>query len=104
MANPEIHINDIGTVFELTVKDSANAIVDLSTATVLNITFKKSDDTIVTKTASLVTDGTDGKMQYITVAGDLDLVGLWKIQGDITSPSWTGTTNIDTFTVYPNLV
>ena len=30
--------------------------------------------------ASFTTDGTDGKLQYATVDGDIDVAGIWKIQ------------------------
>lgn len=103
MAPNEIHKNDIGTVFEVTVKDGTD-IVDLSSATELELLFLKPNGTKLTKTASLVSDGTDGKMQYTTVSGDLNASGTWKLQGHVVFGS-TGEWHSDTivFEVYDNL-
>lgn len=104
MAANEIHIGDIGTIFELTLMDDV-VVVDISTATVLSIHFAKPDATTVTVTASLVTDGTDGKIQYITPdANFLDQTGGWKIQGKVTLSTGTWSSDISTFKVYKNLV
>ena len=77
MAADEIHQYDIGTRFEITLKDEGNSpeIVDVSTASVTEIIFKKPDGNTVTKTAGFTTDGTDGKIEYTTLANDLDTVG-----------------------------
>ncbi|NIP55083.1 MAG: hypothetical protein GWN00_09825, partial [Aliifodinibius sp.] len=36
---------------------------------------------VVTKDGVFVTDGTDGKLQYTTIADDLDEIGIWHLQG-----------------------
>ena len=46
-----IHKGDIGTIFRGTVKDSDGDAIDVSTATVKYIYFKKPDYTRVKKTA-----------------------------------------------------
>jgi len=69
---------------EFTVVDQDNAIVDLSTADTISLIFKKPNGSKDTKVASMVTDGTDGKMEYTTAVTDLDAAGLWKIQGLVT--------------------
>ena len=101
----EIHVNDIGTRFLVTVKDGADA-VDISSATSLDINFRKPDDSILNRTGSLLDDGSavSGVMYYDTVAGDMDSAGNWKLQGKITLSS-TGVfyTDIHTFKVYRNL-
>lgn len=79
-SNCVVHLNDIGTVFELTIKDCFDKIVDISSATTRNIIFKKPDGTTITKTGVFTTDGTDGKLQYITIASDMDQLAEWKIQ------------------------
>lgn len=76
----EIHVGDVGTAFTATVKDEEEAVVDLSDADVLQLWFLKPDQTTLTKTATLVTDGTDGKIRYTTQNGDLDQPGNWKVQ------------------------
>jgi len=98
----EIHVGDIGTIFEITLQD-CDAVVDLTGASVMEIVFKKPDKTVVVKTAALKTDGTDGIIQYITVLDDLNLKGTWSIQGDVTIPTGKWKSEIDKFKVYANL-
>lgn len=101
MAN-EIHKGDIGTAFQVTLKDGSTTL-DLSTATTKQLKFKKPAGTIVTKTASFITDGTDGAIEYVTVDGDLDEAGNWNIQAYIVIGSTAFHSDLGDFIVYPNL-
>ena len=103
MAANEIHQNDIGTVFQITVKDGDNTI-DVSGATTKNFLFQKPDGTDVSKAASFVTDGTDGQLKYTTVTDDLDTVGTWYLQVELVLPAGTWRSDITKFRVYNNLV
>lgn len=98
----QIHINDIGTELIVTIKDDG-AVVDISGASTMTIVIKKPDGESLTKTASLYTDGTDGKMEYITQSGDIDQAGLYKIQGIVVLDSGTFHTSISSFQVHCNL-
>lgn len=102
MAQPEIHVEDIGTIIELTVKEGA-AIVDTSTTTTKQIVLMKPDGSTLTKTAAFVTDGTDGKIKYTTIAGDLSVAGDWQVQGLLTYGTGTWHTSTESFQVHPNL-
>jgi hypothetical protein len=75
----ELHLGDTNFVFFVTVTEDCAAI-DISAATSKVITFLKPSGEYVAKTATFTSDGTDGKIQYATVSGDIDEVGLWKIQ------------------------
>ena len=103
MAN-EIHVDDIGTRFLLTVKDSG-VVVNLAPATLLQVNFRKPDDTVVNRTGSTLLDGSiiSGVMYYDTVAGDLDQAGHYKLQGKVGLTSGTYYTDIHTFKVHCNL-
>lgn len=105
MACEEIHVNDIGTVFRGTVYEDCDAqtLVDISTASVMVMYFQKPDGSVVTQTAVFSTDGTDGKMQYTTIASDLDQAGSWKMQGKVTLPAGDWHTDIHKFKVLSNL-
>ena len=60
MAENEIRVGDIGTKFQVTVKDGAS-VVDISSATsTKQIILKKPDGTTLTKSATFSSDGTDG--------------------------------------------
>lgn len=100
----EIHVGDIGTKFIITILDEGEA-VDISACTTKEIMFEKPDKTVLTKTASFQTDGTDGKIFWMTtLVTDLDLMGQWKIQGKISIGGGTWKTQIGTFRVYENIV
>lgn len=103
MAAEEIHVNDIGTVFEVTVMDGAN-VLDISSASSLRILLRKPGGNVVLdKAAVLSGDGTDGKMRYVSVADDLDIAGKWKIQGFVQNPAGSWHTDVDSFRVYRNI-
>lgn len=98
----ELHVADVGTVIRATVKDGDTA-VDISAATTRKLIFRKPDGTVVEKTATNVTTGTDGQMAYTIVAGDLDQVGSWRVQGKVTIGTATWNTDTKAFRVHPNL-
>lgn len=102
MAAREIHQYDIGTTFRFTIKDD-DEVYPLDDATILKYKFYKPSSAVVEKTALLYTDGTDGKLQYITTTNDLDETGVWRLQAYIENPSWKGHTDIWEFYVYENL-
>ena len=100
----EIHQNDIGTRFLMTVKDGSD-LVNISGATALEVDFRKPSDTIINRSALRFDDGSSvsGVMYYDAVAGDLDEVGRYKLQGKVFLPSGTFYTDIHTFKVHCNL-
>ena len=102
----EVHFGDIGTIFRATINDCVNGVqspIDLSTVTTLQLIFKSPSGVVKTKTAVFTTDGTDGQIQYVTIADDLDEVGNWKLQAYIVLPSGSWRSDIGTFRVYENL-
>lgn len=101
MPKNEIHKGDIGTVFEFTIKDGTN-VVDLSAAT-MEIYLRFASGSVITRTCVLLTDGTDGKMKYTTVSGDLSESGDLAIQGKITIGTGVWKTDIQNVRVFENL-
>jgi len=102
----EVHFNDIGTVMLVTVKDcvaGTPTVLDLSSATSLELTFKSPSGSSSTKPATLYTDGTDGKIYYTSVDGDWGEVGTWRIQCKIGIGGGTFRSDVGTFKVYENL-
>ena len=100
----EIHLDDIGTRFQVTIKDDGS-VVDLSAASGLTISFRKPSDTVVNRTASTLSDGSvvSGVMYYDSISGDLDEAGNYKLQGKVVLTSGTFYTDIHTFKVHCNL-
>jgi hypothetical protein len=78
-------------------------VLNLSNANNISIIFQKPDGTDLTKTASLTTNGTDGKIKYTTVAGDLDQIGTWQIQARVDFGASVFSTDIQKFKVYRNI-
>ncbi|MCE7738377.1 MAG: hypothetical protein GPJ50_03270 [Candidatus Heimdallarchaeota archaeon] len=102
MAKEEIHEEDIGTIFEVTVKEDGS-VVDVSTATTKEFHFKKPSGEILSKPTDFVTNGTDGKLKYTTIANDLDESGGWSIQVYLVLSSGTWSSDIIDFMVYKNI-
>ena len=98
----QIHVGDIGTTLIGTFSDCGTA-VDISSASSIEMIIRKPDQTKLTKTATFVTDGTDGQVQYITIAGDVDQAGNYKIQGKVVDGGATYYSSISTFKVYCNI-
>lgn len=99
----EVHVGDIGTEFEATIRDETQDIVDISSASVKQMRFKKPDGTVVTKVATLRTDGSDGKMKYASEVDDLDVAGGWQVQGYVEIGSGKWSSDVHRFRVYANL-
>jgi hypothetical protein len=102
MAANEIHLEDIGTVFEVTLMDG-DVIVDLTGASVQSIVFLLPDKSTLQKTSVFKTDGSDGIIQYVTIADDLSQVGKWKLQAVVQLATGTWSSDISEFKVHDNL-
>jgi hypothetical protein len=103
MSGEEVHKGDIGTVFELTVKDDG-AVINISTVSVKQIKFKKPSGTVIIQTAEFKTDGSDGILTYTTLADDLNAAGSWRIQAYVEwAAGWKGHSDVVLFDVHPNV-
>ena len=101
MAVNEIHLNDIGLKFEITVVDGTTP-VDLGGHTTMALTFRKPDGTKL-EVAATVDDAGTGSISYTTLLDDLDQVGRWKIQLHTVIPGYNLHSDVGEFTVYANL-
>lgn len=74
----------VGTTptFRDIIKDQDGAIVDIGTATI-EMVFRKPDGTASKQTATLTTDGSDGKMHYKGDTSFLDTVGEWQRESKV---------------------
>jgi hypothetical protein len=98
----QIHEGDLGTKLLVTITDDG-VVVDLSDAISLSLFIKKPDGTVLNRVATLNSDGTDGKIKYITVSGDLDVAGVYKLQAKVALSSGSFYSSTDTFKVHCNL-
>ncbi len=95
--------NAVGVPLIVPLIGADNLPLNVSAAIQLQLTFKKPQGQTITKTASLVTNGTDGQVQYITETGFLDQPGTWLIQARIITASNDWPSQIGQFTVTDNL-
>ena len=102
----ELHYNDIGTVILTTITDCVSGTsspLNISSATSIFLVLKSPSGTSYNKVAVFKTDGTDGKVQYTTLDGDLIEVGTWRIQAIVNFATSSFRSNVKTFKVYENL-
>lgn len=101
----EVHVGDIGTVYELEIQESGSSI-DISSYTTLQIIFlSPADDAVsVAKTALFTTDGTDALMRYVSLlATEFDVAGNWQMQGRLAKTGQDFKTEVVLFDVVNNL-
>lgn len=101
MANPKV--GDVGTVFTLTIQDAAGVAIDISGASTKDVVVMKSDGTKVTRTGTFTGDGTDGKLDWTSLVGDLDTAGILQMEAYVKLPSGEWRTTIATVDVRPAL-
>lgn len=98
----EIHKNDVGTIFTITVYDGSS-VADISTATDKRIIFRKPDGSALTVSGSFYSNGSDGKLTYTFGSGELAVDGRWRMQAYLTFPSGNWYSDITVFRVHDNL-
>ena len=79
--------NDFGIDLILNVKTQDCMPADISAVPTREFEFAKPDGTIVTKSASFVTDGTDGVLKYTIESGLLDVIGTWTVRPKLSDGS-----------------
>ncbi len=86
----QIQKGNIGTAFVVTIVDQEGVVVNLQAVSLKRIRLEKPKSTgnprtVMDKTATFPagSDGSDGRIQYVTVADDLDVLGEWLIQAYI---------------------
>jgi hypothetical protein len=97
MAVP-LHVGDVGAVLSVTVMEDGSA-RDMSTATVKQFKIRKPDGTLLTVSADLGTDGTDGTLVYVVAEGDLDAAGIYTVRAYFAAGAFAGHTTRAPFTV-----
>jgi hypothetical protein len=87
-----------------TLKGEDNVEVDVSSASLVQLVVKSPSGVKKTFTGSFVTDGVDGKVQYVTTSSsDLDETGTWTAQFVISISGGQTPTGIFTFVVSKNV-
>jgi hypothetical protein len=87
--------DDIGTIVAFDVGE------DITTATLLRLEYQKPDNKLGSWVAGIY--GTTSAA-YVTLAGDLNVAGRWKLQAYIELPGWKGHSTVATFDVEDELL
>ena len=99
-----VQVDDDGIIIRVTVKENDKVTpVDLSTATSILIYLYRPDGALISGSATFTTDGSDGKIEYITQTNDLSVQGMYKIQARYMIGGHSKKTNTSNFLVEPNL-
>lgn len=93
----------VGVLLIFPLCDGASKPINVATATLIELKFKKPNGAIVTKTATLVNDGKDGLVSYVTEAGFLDQSRTWQVQARIVTATIDIPSAPAEFTVADNL-
>jgi hypothetical protein len=99
-----VQVGDVGTILVITVNNAATGLAkDISSATIKKFIFKNPAGEVIERTAIFTTNGSDGNIQYVSIADDFDEEGQYQWQVYLEMPGWSGHSNVDTFGVYKNL-
>ena len=92
---------DYGQTIILTIIDTDTDAAANVSAYITTIQVQISDPAgnTATKTATYVSDGSDGQVKYTIASGDIDEVGSWRIRAKVTSASAVLSSVWQSFTV-----
>lgn len=82
-----IRLGAYGFAFEAQLLDAAGAPVDIGNATLLELRLERPDGSVAHRTATLTTNGADGRVRYVVQAGDLNQAGSWRRQFVVETPT-----------------
>jgi hypothetical protein len=103
MSFDSIIVGDFGQVAQVVFKDVDAAEADISSyAAAIKMVFTDPSGVESEKTATFVTDGSDGAIEYTTEDGLINAAGHWRVRGRVTSAGGGGaklTTEEHTFLV-----
>ncbi len=76
-----MRLGDVGIPLRLTVVDESGVAIDISSATTKQILFKApGGGDVTTQSANFTTDGSDGKIEFVSTALFPDEKGKWRYQ------------------------
>ena len=98
-----IRKGDIGTAIELLLMEDGLPL-PIGEATKLEIIARKPGDIKVIFPATLSTDGSDGKIRFVTLSeNDLNVSGTWKLQAQVVLPTGSWRSSVVDMQVGENL-
>lgn len=101
--NQSCQVGDVAVVLVVQIVDQFGTVIDVSAATNMVIKLGMPDGTSKNLTAVLYTNGTDGKIKYTTITGDLGQVGAYRIQGKLNVAGGLKSSFVGAFSVLDNI-
>jgi hypothetical protein len=99
----EIHVDDVGTAIRLHLVDQDGRDLNVSGASAIEVVLVSPASKRLAVQGSLSSTGLDGRIQYVTAAGDLDVAGTWRLQARVTLGSAHWSSNVVRFQVTGNI-
>lgn len=96
-----IHVEDVGTIFQLTLMQTTTLPLDLTGCSVV-FRFQAPDGLEYERTAS-IHDVEGGIVRYTAQEGDIHVAGNWKYQAIVTAPGGKWHSQIVKYKVKTNL-
>lgn len=103
MSVDEIHVGDVGTTFQATIKDSGTAL-NISSYTTKQFFLKQPTGSITTITALFMSgSGTSGVMGFTSTSAHFDQTGKYNLQAYLSDGTTTFRSDIYEFIVHKNI-
>lgn len=103
MSADEIHVGDVGTVMQATIKDNGAAL-DISGFTTKLFFLRQPTGSITTITASFIGgSGTSGVIGFTSTASHFERSGPFKLQAYLSNGTSTWRSDVYEFTVFENV-
>jgi len=97
-----LYAGDIGSTITVTITEDG-VVKDISDASTKTFKIRRAHGLLSSKTASFLTDGTEGKLTWTTSSLDVLSSGHHWLQVYLVTPGWSGHTAMHRFTVEPPL-
>jgi len=104
--NPDMHVGDYGTAFEMIIKNrKTNKPLPLTDVVASLFLFRPPTDPVFVAVAEIASppDGLDGKLFYVWLDGDVEEEGEWEVQGLVEDADGEWHTDIELFEVGANI-
>ena|SRR4030065_697218 len=105
MNRPDTHVGDYGFPMQIVVVDRRRnkPLTQIGTYETKQILFRSPAAVIKVVDATLLNDGSDGKIEYVFEEDDLDEIGTWEYQVFLSGPNGVVHSDIETFEVGDNI-
>lgn len=91
-------VGDVGTKIVVVVRDETGAVVDVSAASELTVYLYTPAGTL-SRTGAIDTDGTDGRVKYVTTIDDFTVPGAYAVRAKVVIGGNTWRSKRQTFSV-----